>query len=96
MPKDQQQPKIGAGTVDAMLRQGLAEARNALYPDSNIAQPPQLGMFGTSTPREVYETRNGDSLEHEEAPHSMIAGRLQEVERRLEHREPESPEPEKE
>lgn len=46
-------PKWGASHADAMLRQGLAELRGALYPESNVAQPPQYGLFGNPTPGEV-------------------------------------------
>lgn len=49
--------KIGEGTGAAMLRQGLAEVRGALYADSNVAQPPSVGMYGTPTQGEVAMSR---------------------------------------
>jgi hypothetical protein len=58
MAKEESQPKLGAGHAEAMLRQGLSELRAALYNDGqSIAQPPQMGLYGTSTQREIYEGR---------------------------------------
>ncbi len=62
---NEKEPKIGAGHADAMWRQGLAELRAALYPESNIAQPPQGGQYGTKTQREVYDSKQSDVVERE-------------------------------
>lgn len=43
-----------------MGRQGLRELRAAMYPDSNVAQQPEYGIYGTSTPGEVAESRRED------------------------------------
>ena len=56
----EEKPKLGAGHLAAMGRQGLAELRAALYPESNVAQPPGPGIYGTSTQREVYEARQSE------------------------------------
>jgi hypothetical protein len=60
------EPKIGAGHPSAMFRQGLSELRGALYNQSNIAQPPQYGLYGTKTPGEVAESRRSDAELDEE------------------------------
>jgi hypothetical protein len=52
--------KIGDGHASAMFRQGLAELRGAFYNESNVAQQPQYGLYGTATPGEVAEDRRDD------------------------------------
>jgi hypothetical protein len=49
--------KIGTGHFSAWFRQGMAELRAAMYPESNVAQPTQYGMVGTKTPGEVSAER---------------------------------------
>lgn len=78
-------PKIGAGHWSAMGRQGLRELRGALYPDSNVAQQPEYGLYGTLTPGEIAADRN--TVEHEQTPDqeshsSLITDRLQRAEER--------------
>jgi hypothetical protein len=71
--------KIGEGSFSAWLRTGLREIRAALYPDSNVAQAPEYGMYGTKTPGEVAEDRRGTARDLEdEAPksRSVLADRL--------------------
>jgi len=58
--------KIGEGHVAAMGRQGLRELRSALYPESNVAQQPEYGLYGTRTPGEVAEARRDDGRGFEE------------------------------
>ncbi len=75
--------KIGAGHASAMFRQGLRELRGAVYPDSNIAQQTEYGVFGTETPGEVAQARRGDGRElGEEADRSVLADRMRQVEAR--------------
>ena len=63
--------KFGTGHVSAMGRQGLRELRAALYPESNIAQTAEYGLYGTMTPGEVAEARRGETLDLEqETPQS--------------------------
>lgn len=50
-------PKVGVGHAGAMWRQGLKEARAIFFPDSNIAQPTEIGTFGTATQGEVSAER---------------------------------------
>ena len=57
MPTDESDPKLGAGHMAAMARQGLAELRAALYPESNIAQPTEYGMAGRPTPQEIVKDK---------------------------------------
>lgn len=53
-----EKPKLGAGSLEAAMRQGLAELRGALYPESNVVQPTPYGMYGTKTPGEVADDRD--------------------------------------
>lgn len=53
-------PKIGAGHLAAMGRLGLHELRSAFYPESNVAQRSEYGLYGTMTPGEVAEARRPD------------------------------------
>ncbi|MCK6465379.1 MAG: hypothetical protein L6Q93_11150 [Phycisphaerae bacterium] len=88
-------PKIGAGHASAMFRQGLAELRAALYPESNIAQPTVYGVAGTKTPGEVMLDKQGESRDPDERP-SILSEKLKEAEQQREtDREPEPPQQEK-
>lgn len=82
------EPKIGAGHLKAMGRQGLAELRGAMYADSNVAQPTQYGIYGTSTPGEVQDDREASG---EPAKSSIVNDRLEQAEHAAV-REPEPPE----
>jgi len=53
--------KWGSEHASAMFRQGLRELRSALYPESNVAQQPEYGLYGTVTPGEVAASRR-DSI----------------------------------
>ena len=93
-PEERQSPKIGAGHVAAMGRQGLRELRGALYPDSNVAQPPEYGLYGTMTPGEIAEDRK--TTEPQIGPdeeRSVLGERLQQAEVRLAERERSDREP---
>jgi hypothetical protein len=68
MSKQKRPMKIGAEHAAAMWRQGLAELRAAIYPDGNVAQPPQYGIYGTKTPGEVMEDRKGEVRDPDEKP----------------------------
>ena len=58
--------KIGEGHGSAFMRQGLRELRAAMYPDSNVAQQPEYGLYGTKTPGEVAEDRRGGDRDPDE------------------------------
>ena len=92
-------PKIGAGHVKAMFRQGLKETRGAFYPESNVAQPTEYGIYGTQTQGEIASDRRGDDRDyHEEGPYgrgSVLESRLQQSAERQQAKEP-SREPERE
>lgn len=97
MAQDQPEPKIGAGHASAMFRQGLAELRNALYPESNVAQQQaQYGLYGTKTPGEVAEARKAEDRDLNEEPRSILDERTAQAEQARDVREPEPPQPEKE
>ena len=84
-PRDAPQPKIGAGHVSAMARQGLKELRGALYNDSSVAQQPEYGIWGTKTPGEVAEARRDDGRDlSDEATgsRSVLDERMQQAQRR--------------
>jgi hypothetical protein len=72
--------KIGEEHLSAWLRQGLRELRAAFYPDSNVAQPPEYGLYGTKTPGEVAEDRRGDARDLEDEStkdrDSVLANRM--------------------
>ncbi|MBL9082138.1 MAG: hypothetical protein JNK76_10055 [Planctomycetales bacterium] len=78
--------KIGEEHLSAWLRQGLREARGALYPESNVAQQPEYGLYGTKTPGEVAQDRRDEArdLEDEQRPEgdSVLASRLRQAEAR--------------
>lgn len=94
MAKEDNAPKIGAGHASAMFRQGLAELRGALYPDSNVAQPTVYGIYGTKTPGEVMQEKQGEQRDPDETP-SILDERLKQAEGQV-NREPEPPQQERE
>ena len=85
-------PKIGAGHLAGMARQGLRELRSAMYDGSNVAQPPDLGIYGNATPGEVADARRPDAIETPDATvrdppepsvgGSVLADRLRQAESR--------------
>ncbi len=79
--KEGASPKIGAGTMQAMARQGLHELRNALYPDSNVAAHPESGMYGTALPSEVAAQRQGELQPGEPPQASVIESQIKEADR---------------
>lgn len=50
---------------NAMARQGVAELRAAFYPESNIAQPTDYGMWGKSTPGETADQRSTELVQRD-------------------------------
>ena len=78
--------KIGEGHFAAWMRQGLRELRAAFYPDSNIAQSPEYGLYGTRTPGEVAESRDLNARNpDEEGPRendSVLADRMRQAKTR--------------
>lgn len=77
--------KIGDGHASAMFRQGLRELRGSLYPQSNVAQNPEYGLYGTLTPGEVAESRRTNDLNLEqEGPKndSVLDSRMRQAESR--------------
>lgn len=93
---DEQPAKIGAGHASAMFRQGLSELRAAVFPDSNVAQPPQYGLYGTRTPGEVAEARRADGRDNDEEPTSVLDEKLREADANRALRDREAPNIEKE
>jgi hypothetical protein len=68
--------KFGEGHAAAMLRLGLDETRSLLYPDSNIAQPVEYGIYGTLTPGEVADSRRDTGHELEQEHGSILGERM--------------------
>lgn len=95
MAGEENKPKIGAGHASAMFRQGLAELRAAVFPDGNVAQPPQLGLYGTRTPGEVMQERQAEGRDPDEQP-SILDKHLNQAEQARDVREPDSRQLEKE
>jgi hypothetical protein len=87
-PQEEPKPKIGAGHFWAWLRQGLRELRAIFYPESNVAQPAEYGLFGTKTPGEVAESRRADERDLDEEPQrgSVLDDRLRQAERNCDDR----------
>jgi hypothetical protein len=85
--------KIGEGHLAAMFRQGLRELRAAFYPESNVAQPGEYGLYGTRTPGEVAEARRSDDRQLEEEPKDVLGQYLNRAERSQTDRSRESREP---
>jgi hypothetical protein len=76
--------KIGDGHAAAMARQGLREARASVYPNSNIASQTEYGIYGTKTPGEVADSREGSKeADEEKAEGSLIGARLQQTTGRI-------------
>lgn len=100
MAQDDKKPPIGAGHASAMLRQGLAELRQAVYPDSNVAAQPQYGLYGTRTPGEVMQDRKAEGRDPDEEPSALNEpqkdGKHKSADKDRDVREPEPPEPERE
>jgi len=95
MGREETKPKIGAGHASAMFRQGLAELRAAVFPDGNVAQPPQYGLYGTRTPGEVMQERSGEGRDPDEQP-SILDRQLNQAEQARDVREPDPQQLEKE
>ena len=93
MKQEKSTPKVGAGHLKAMARQGLAELRAAMYPSSNVAQPPQYGIYGVQTPQEVLHDKEKTGSDPTEQ-RSILGERLQQAERDVESREPQPPQQE--
>lgn len=79
---DESRPPIGAGSFQAWMRQGLKEVRGMIYPESNVAQPTEHGMYGTVTPGEVRDQRREEAHGVEEDKGSILADREQQAESR--------------
>ncbi|GMU39067.1 MAG: hypothetical protein EDS66_17190 [Planctomycetota bacterium] len=98
MAREESTQKIGAGHASAMFRQGLAELRAAAFhPESNVAQPTVYGIYGTKTPGEVMQERQGESRDPDEQP-SILEERLKQAEQQRDAekgREPEPPQQER-
>jgi hypothetical protein len=85
--RDDPKPKIGAGHFGAWMRQGLAELPGMFFNESNVAQPPQYGLYGTRTPGEVADARdpqmqNIHGRNMDEEPGSILAERMRQAEAR--------------
>lgn len=82
-------PPYGAGSWQAFQRLGLHELRAALYPNSNVAQPTEMGMYGTATPQEVANEKQNEVKEQESSFHRELreATERAEIEREREPRE---------
>lgn len=96
MKNDDSKPKIGAGHAEAMFRQGLSELRGAFYNESNVAQSPQLGLYGTRTPGEIADSRRPEERSPDEETKSALDARLEQVRQEPEEHKPERAEPERE
>ena len=76
-------PKVGAGHLQAMGRQGLHELRNALYPASNVAAPSDAGAYGVALPSEIAAQRHEDLQPGEAPATSIIDSRIKAADRQV-------------
>jgi hypothetical protein len=92
---DQHHGKIGDGHASAMFRQGLRELRASLYPESNVAQNPEYGLYGTKTPGEIADDRKeaARDMDEENATDrsSSLADHLRQAEGRDDHKDDREP-----
>ncbi len=89
-----EKPKIGEGHLEAMGRLGLREIRGAFYPESNVAQHSEYGLYGTRTPGEVAADRRSDEGvpkdmdEEKDNQFPSVADRVQAAKERSEEMQP--------
>ncbi len=90
-------PKWFSGSLAAYGRLGIHELRNALYPESNVAQGhSEYGMWAAPTPGQVQQAQEKDGVApdahkaNEVPPHSILGERMRDAERSAEFRERES------
>lgn len=81
MSKGDKTPKIGATHLAAMARMGLRELRSAMFPDSNVAQQPELGLYGTRTSGEITNDRRTEDKQQEQNPPSVVEEHVKAAER---------------
>lgn len=88
MSSEENKPKIGEGHAAAMARLGLRELRGSLYPESNVAQQTEYGLYGTRTPGEVAEARRSgenkglEEVVPDQTERSVLADRMQQADGR--------------
>jgi len=51
--------KLGSGHLEAMIRLGLKELRNAANPSRESVADSEIGLYGTLTQGEIAESRGG-------------------------------------
>ena len=80
--RNEPRPKLGAGSLAAWFRAGLAEFRALwTFSPTDVGQPTQHGMYGTKTQGEVAQERKRDAREAaeigalNEEPDSVLDGR---------------------
>ncbi|NUQ50119.1 MAG: hypothetical protein HUU27_09415 [Phycisphaerae bacterium] len=67
MAREESTQKIGAGHASAMFRQGLAELRGALYPESNVAPDEQPSILEERL-KQAEQQRDADKGREPEPP----------------------------
>lgn len=94
MRDDRPVPKWFSGSLAAYGRLGIHELRNALYPESNVAQGhSEYGMWAAPTPGQVQQAQEKDGIApdsqkgNEVPPQSILDERMRDAERSAEHRE---------
>ena len=56
--------KIGEGHLDAVLRQGIRELREAVNPSKDAPTVDEIGLYGTATQGEIASARDHKEEEH--------------------------------
>lgn len=97
MQDDRPVPKWFSGSLAAYGRLGIHELRNALYPESNVAQGhSEYGMWAQPTPSQIQQAQEKDGVApdaqkaNEVPPQSILGERMRDAERSAEYRERET------
>lgn len=80
--------KIGEGHLAAMARLGLHELQATVYPDSNVAQRAEVGIYGSPTQGEVADARKDDQSEPEHSQGSIVDQHVRQAASRSDREEP--------
>lgn len=78
---------IGKGHATAMLRLGLHELQGAMYTNSNVAQPGEIGVFGRPTQGELADDRrNSPEISDDKESASILNDTMNRAADRSSHR----------
>ena len=64
--------KLGEGHLEAMVRLGLKELRNAVNPSRESVADTEVGLYGTQTQGEIAQARGGPATGLSRNPSSPL------------------------